>query len=125
MPNFFRNVLVPAPVTWRFKYLEVGEYEKVLGRAGWLYGFDPDEADARLAMSELSVPVKLVYSEDDAIAPPSFGKELSCAAKHRCELKTLPAADDEPSIRAHLRLIRDEQAGVSGEVIELIAAIWR
>jgi pimeloyl-ACP methyl ester carboxylesterase len=68
------------------------QVDAVIDAAGERAGFDPDDADAALAIARTHAPVLIVHGTWDAIVPVSHAHRLHAAAPQRSELMLVPFA---------------------------------
>ncbi|MDP6634627.1 MAG: alpha/beta fold hydrolase [Phycisphaerae bacterium] len=71
-------------------FMNPEKFEEIVARGGELAGFEPDEASAILAASELKVPLLVVHGLIDAIVPHHHGKAVYQAAAAEKKLITFP-----------------------------------
>jgi len=92
-----RAVMAVAPYTdmrsaaRRFvPFMNAKKFEEVVERAGEIAGFDPDDASALRAASELAAPLLVVHGRIDAIVPHRHGVAVYNAANVQKKLVTFP-----------------------------------
>lgn len=66
--------------------------QAAVDEAGELGGYDPDEADAALAIRQTTVPILLVHGKADFIIPNEHSRRLHDSAPQTTNLVELPAA---------------------------------
>lgn len=66
--------------------------QNAVDEAGEMGGFDPDQADAALAIGKTRAPVLLIHGKADCIIPNEHSRRLHEAAPGHSELLLLPAA---------------------------------
>jgi pimeloyl-ACP methyl ester carboxylesterase len=84
VPHYFRTVFLPA------RWIDDATLQEAIDHAGWLGGFDPDEASALRAIRQTAAPVLIVHGTDDWLVPPQNGILLHTAAPRSSQLVLLP-----------------------------------
>ena len=95
------------------------DFQRAIDEAARRYGQDPDEGNPLLALGNVRVPVLLIHTTDDGIAPPENGRRLSVAAQGNTEFVVLPGKSSTQDSKGHTRLISDD----SGQV-ESLTLSW-
>lgn len=71
-------------------FLEEDVIQQAIDEAGRIGGFDPDRADAALAIRQTTAPVLLIHGQADFIIPAAHSRRLHAAAPRHSEMMILP-----------------------------------
>lgn len=108
-PGVYR-MYAPIPVRWLMLDTSI---QRAITHAGRVGGFDPDDADALLAIKRTEAQVLLIHGKEDRKIPPSHSKRLHAAAHDRSRLVLLDNEDHDSIL-----------AGDAGGVVVREAGAW-
>ncbi len=84
----FGHTMLPL-LTW---YLSAQDFTEIIGEAGKLAGFNPDDASPLAAIQRTKAPVLLAHGTIDMIIPCEQARELHAAAPNHSDLMLVPGA---------------------------------